>query len=435
MAWVDTPIPPSAEKSGNFRDYLIPLDHPRLFPRDRDPRTHAKGVLGNPDIFLTDVAFEWKRKYEQPYHGFTTDGNVIPGLYQHRPDPNGPTSDMVAAAKTLLETASNEESQRFRYPMNAREWRSWSNPEVIVIDSGLRLDEMSSATRSAALDLLKASLSPEGYAKLAAAMDTNHFLGELTQLKKVMNRHSYHFCLFGEPSASEPWGFNLFGHHMCVNVLTLAGDVSIGPFFVGAEPNVVDDGPQKGLRVLSREESEGLAFAKRLSADQRSKAMLQGNINDIDGSSMKPGRWNPADLRGLGGAFQDNRIVPFEGLKGSELSDEQRKGLLGIVRIFNEMLPATALERFMARVEQHLDETYFGWIGEVDDESPFYFRIHSPVVMDEFDHHNGVWLSNIYPKKYHIHTIQRLPNRGDYGVALMEDWARKEGRERKMGPE
>lgn len=432
MAWVNAPIPPSAESSGNFRDYLIPLDHPRLFPRDRDPRTHAEGVLGNPKIFLVDVAKGWKENYKQPYKGFTTDGNVVPNLYQHHPDPDGLTEAMVTAANKLLQTASKGEKDKFCYPINAREWRSWSNPEVIIVDSGMRLDELSTEARTAALDLVKASLSSEGFDKLTAAVYTNHFLGELTQLKNVMNKNSYHFCLFGTPSTTEPWGFNLFGHHMCVNVLTLAGDIVVGPFFVGAEPNVIDDGEHKDAAVLKKEEAAGLAFMKSLSAEKQTKATLKGDINDIDGSTMDPGRWNPADLRGLGGAFQDNRVIPYEGLCASEMTAQQRKDLLGMVRIFNELLPAAALERFMARVETHLDSTYFGWIGPVNDETPFYFRIHGPVVMDEFDHHNGVWLSNIYPKKYHIHTIQRLPNRGDYGVGVLEDWAKGKG---KVGPE
>lgn len=425
MAWVNTPIPPSAEKSGNFRDYLIPLDHPRLSPRDRDPRTHAAGVLGNKEIFLTDVAKGWQRLYEAPYKGFTADGSVVPNLYQHESDPDGSTLGMFEAAQQLLSVASDTELKKFRYPLNAREWRSWSNPEVIVIDSGLRLDEMCEETRNAVVKLLKASTSEEGFAKLKAAMETNHFLGDLTLLKNVMNRYSYHFCLFGEPSKTEPWGFNLFGHHMCVNLMTLSGDITLGPFFVGAEPNIIDEGPSKGMFVLKKEETAGLAFMKSLSKEQQSKAILKGDINDIDGSSMDKGRWNPADLRGLGGAFQDNRVVPYEGLPGSEMTPEQRKQLLEMVAIYNEALPVRARNRFLKRVEEHMNETYFGWIGPVNDDDPFYYRIHGPVVLNEFDHHNGVWLSNIYPKKYHIHTIQRLPNRGDYGTAIIEDWSGK----------
>ena len=118
------------ETSGNFRDYLIPLDHPRLHPSDRDARTHAKGVLGNEQIFLVPVARGWLENYEKPFKGFTTDGNVVPDLWHYDAKANGPTAKMVGAAKALIEAATAEESKAFRFPVDAREWRSWSNPEV-----------------------------------------------------------------------------------------------------------------------------------------------------------------------------------------------------------------------------------------------------------------------------------------------------------------
>ncbi|KAK5721455.1 hypothetical protein LTR17_014575 [Elasticomyces elasticus] len=416
------------ETSGNFRDYLIPLDHPRLHPSDRDARTHSKGVLGNEQIFLVPVARGWLENYKKPYEGFTTDGIVVPDLWHYDASANGPTADMVSAAQALIKAASTEESEAFRFPVDAREWRAWSNPEVIVVDAGLRLEDMSEALRETVHGLLKASLSETGYEKVRTAMLMNAFLGDLTKLRNVMNADSYHFCLFGEPSEDKPWGFNIFGHHLCLNVFTLEGEVIAGPFFVGAEPNVIDEGPNKGLEVLNKEEAAGLAFMKDLLPDQQEKATIQGDINDITGDTMPCGRWNPADLRGLGGAHQDNRVIPFEGISGADMDEMQRDALLDIIGIFNELLPTGPKELFMRRVKKHLDETYFAWIGPVNDESPFYFRIHSPVVMDEFDHHNGVWLANALPKKYHIHTIQRLPNRGDYGTALYEEWVQQQGR-------
>ncbi|EMC91134.1 hypothetical protein BAUCODRAFT_315852 [Baudoinia panamericana UAMH 10762] len=413
------------ETSGNFRDYLIPLDHPRLHPSDRDARTHAKGVLSNESIFLVPVARGWLQNYEKPFHGFSVDGNIVPDLWHYNASANGPTAKMVEAANGVISASTQEESRTFRFPVDAREWRAWSNPEVIVVDRGLRVEEMSTPLREAVHSLLKASLSEEGYQKVWTAMLMNAFLGDLTRLKNVMNEHSYHFCLFGDPSVDKPWGFNIFGHHLCLNVFTLAGEVVMGPFFVGAEPNVIDDGPNKGLEVLNKEERAGLAFVKSLSPEQQKKATIQGDINDITGETMPEGRWNPADLRGLGGAHQDNRIVPFEGLNAKEMDGSQRKALLDIISIFNELLPAGPKELFMKRVEKYLDDTYFAWIGPIDDKTPFYFRVHSPIVMDEFDHHNGVWLANALPKKYHIHTIQRLPNRGDYGTALYDEWVKK----------
>ncbi|KAM0721728.1 hypothetical protein Q7P37_002653 [Cladosporium fusiforme] len=415
------------EVSKDFRDYLIPLDHPRLQPNDRDARTHGKGVLGNEQIFLTPVARGWLENYQKPYHGFTTDGTVRQGLWEADFKANGPTTEMVDAAENLLNAATESEKKSFSYGVDAKEWRSWSNPEVIVVDSGVRIEDMQKETRDAVHDLLKASLSSEGYEKVWTAMLTNAFLGELTTLKNVMNTDSYHFCLFGEPETDKPWGFNIFGHHLCLNVFSLNGEVVIGPFFVGAEPNVIDDGPEKGTKMLKKEEEAGLELMKSFSTEQQKKATIQGDIDDIEGDTMPTGRFNKADLRGLGGAHQDNRVIPFEGLCAKDMTAAQRQAVFEIVAIFNELLPAETKKSFLQRVEKHLDETYFAWIGPVNDETPFYYRVHSPVVMDEFDHHNGVWLANALPKKYHIHTIQRLPNRGDYGTALYDEWRAKQG--------
>lgn len=119
------------EKSANFRDYLIPLDHPRLHPSERNARDHAKGVLRNREIFLTPVAEGWLNNYNSQYRGFTTDGKVVPDLWHASPKANGPTKEMVDAAEQVLSTASAAERKAFSYAVDAREWRSWSNPEVM----------------------------------------------------------------------------------------------------------------------------------------------------------------------------------------------------------------------------------------------------------------------------------------------------------------
>ena len=72
-----------------------------------------------------------------------------------------------------------------------------------------------------------------------------------------------------------------------------------------------------------------------------------------------------------------------------------------------------------ADVDAQLDETWFAWFGGTGDEDPFYYRIHSPVVLVEFDHHPGVVFDNREPSHHHIHTIVRTPNGGDYGADLL----------------
>jgi hypothetical protein len=70
-------------------------------------------------------------------------------------------------------------------------------------------------------------------------------------------------------------------------------------------------------------------------------------------------------------------------------------------------------------IERHLGHTHFCWIGGHDETSPFYYRIQSPVVLIEFDHHAGVFLTNAEPAKFHVHTIVRTPNGNDYGIDLL----------------
>ena len=50
----------------------------------------------------------------------------------------------------------------------------------------------------------------------------------------------------------------------------------------------------------------------------------------------------------------------------------------------------------------------------------FYYRIHSPVILIEFDHQRPIALdrSNI-PTRKHIHTVVRTPNGNDYGKDLL----------------
>ena len=73
----------------------------------------------------------------------------------------------------------------------------------------------------------------------------------------------------------------------------------------------------------------------------------------------------------------------------------------------------------MAEIDRHLDDTYLTWIGAVADDGPFYYRVHSPVVLIEFDHHPGIVFDNLEPSPNHIHTVVRTPNGGDYGVDLL----------------
>lgn len=319
------------------------------------------------------------------------------------------------AADAVLSILNEKQQRNLCYHIDSPEWRTWSNPEFLLSHKGIRLDEVDSKTREAILNVLKATLSPEGYDKAIKAMRINHFLGELVESARVVNEFSYNFVLFGRPSTTRPWGWSFYGHHLCLNVFLYKGQIVASPWFTGAEPNEIDAGPYAGTRIMEVEEELGLRLMQSLNPDLQQKARVYEHMHD---PAMPPGRWNRDDQRHLCGAYRDNREVPYEGILISSFTPEQKSLLYGILEQYLLYLPHISRTMKLDHVRQFESETYFSWIGGFGNDDPFYFRIQSPVILVEFDHHSGVFLTNEEPKKFHIHTLLRTPNGGDYGHAL-----------------
>jgi len=197
--------------------------------------------------------------------------------------------------------------------------------------------------------------------------------------------------MFGTPSLHKPFAYTFFGHHLCLSVAFLGKRMVIGPTFMGAEPDRIDEGPYAGLRLFRTEEIEGLKLMQGLPKELQEKATLS---KGMDGNSLPADRWNPFDERHLGGARQDNRVVPYEGCPVSELPTDKQKSIITLFLAFNEYYPESVLQHRLALFKKHLDETYFSWIGEFGDEDPYYYRIHSPVAFMELDFHCG---SKLHP--------------------------------------
>ena len=157
-------------------------------------------------------------------------------------------------------------------------------------------------------DVLKASFSSTGYAKILGCCLTNDFLGELLDGKRVLNKDSYNFRLFGRPSHDRPWAYTFFGHHLCLSVFVQGTRMVIGPTFLGAEPDHIGEGPHAGLRLFGKEELLSLKLMQSLPSKLQARATLSKGMN---GKLLPEGRWNPFDERHVGGAKQDNRVVPY----------------------------------------------------------------------------------------------------------------------------
>jgi hypothetical protein len=178
------------------------------------------------------------------------------------------------------------------------------------------------------------------------------------------------------------------------------------PTFMGSEPVVAEAGAHAGTRVLQDEQAKGLALMQALSPEQQQKALLE------------PGR--KIVNKAQGQAFRDNLQLPYGGLKASELNEKQRALLLDIVAEYVGNMDDGHAKIRIDEVRAQLDQTLFGWIGEYGPDSVFYYRVHSPVILIEFDHQTPVALPG--PKeanRQHIHSVVRTPNGNDYGKDLL----------------
>jgi hypothetical protein len=407
--------------SEGFRRYLFPHDHPRLAEvRGLDAYGYREAARTDP--FTGGLIKGWTPLYGQELRGITEDGTLREGLVPlepARPGEEAPVTEMITAVQQLLSVLDDDSRARISYPVDAVEWQTWANPEFMQFDTGLRLEFQPEAVRSAALDVMRASLSPEGFEIAHRMMVINGFLGEVVDLSSILNEFSYNFALYGNPDPVAPWGWQLYGHHCAVNCLVVQGRMAVGPVFLGAEPDGIDEGPLAGGGHFDERIRLAHLIMERLTPEQRAQAIAFEQMVD---PAMPAGRVHPGDERHLAGAFQDNRVIAFEGIPAAGLSRSAREAVLAFCEEFVSLLPEGPRCARMREVAEHLDETWVSWIGGWQPGEVFYVRVQSPVIIAELDHHCGVFLDYDTPKTFHIHTVLRTPHGNDYGRAWVRQW-------------
>lgn len=342
------------------------------------------------------------------FRGITTNGAVERGLFPMK-STGVSTEPVRKAAETFLAALTAEQRKKTLFAVDDPEWRKWMNVHRYA-RQGVSFLEMSEAQREAAFGLLRASLSAKGLKLSQDIMKLNHTLGELNNGNFTeYGEWLYHLTVMGGPSADQPWGWQIDGHHLIVNYFVLRDQVVMSPVFVGSEPVIARGGKYLGVEILQEEQARGLAMLRSLSAEQRAKAVLE---------TSKTGNNNLAE------AFKDNLVLDYAGVKAGELSAKQREELLGLIQLFVDYQQAGHAKVKMEEVRAHLDRTHFAWIGSDRDDSVFYYRIHSPVILIEFDHQRPANTRHLakdpqQPIRDHIHVVVRTPNGNDYGKDLL----------------
>jgi hypothetical protein len=364
---------------------------------------------------LSNLVERGNAALEEPFVGITTDGTPRRGLF-----PLGPTgvstAPIVEAADAFLASLDAASRAAVTFPVDADEWRTWCNVHIFLWRHGLLLEDLGAGPRAAAVELLRASLSARGFGDVRDVMRVNEVLREITGSDEQYGEWKFFLSLFGTPSTTEPWGWQLDGHHLNLHCFVLGDQMVLTPAFLGAEPCHVISGKNTGLRVFDAEERRGLAVVRSLSADQAGRAILYPSIISTD---LPPERTAPIDGQMMACAFQDNRRLQYEGLRADAMTDGQRALLRDLVETYAGRLRDGHAQIGMDEVVRHLDETHFCWMGGTDDVSPFYYKVQSPVILIEFDHEPGVVFANNEPTRHHVHAIVRTPNGNDYGADLL----------------
>jgi hypothetical protein len=322
------------------------------------------------------------------------------GYVAQRDEASGP--DTVAAAQSFLESIGSDQKTKAVFPFDSPERTNWQFVPVEdkatgkPLRKGLRLEEMTIEQRKAAMGLLKASTSQQGYDAAATIMSLEGILLVLENKKgPTRNTGWYFFTVFGTPSKTGSWGWRVEGHHLSLN-FTLMGNeiVSATPNFYGANPADFKAGPKGETRVLKASETLAFDLFKSLDTMQQKSAYYQKPFDEPKAKSVDSDVGNPV------------------GLSGGEMTDAQKAALTKLLKAYTDRFtPDVAAREFRRATAGGLDKIYFAFTGSTESGKPHTYRVQGPAFVIEFLNMQADGADN---PANHIHSCWRHIT-GDFG--------------------
>jgi hypothetical protein len=259
------------------------------------------------------------------------------------------------------------------------------------------MDSLSVVQNKTLMDLLDAFLSNSGYDKMEQIIDLENYLAIKEQNPTKRNPKKYYVAFYGTPNNESPWAWSFEGHHLSFNFAVHKDKVAISPAFLGSNPGVVLEGPQKGKRVLHREQVLGLQLINSMSAQQSQKAII---------SEVTFG-----DILSKNKSFISR--LEYSGIRYTALADSQ-KGIINAIiqEHISNMKRAVAHRAKILLENENYDNITFCWAGKKEILTANYYRIQGGKFLIEFD--------NSQNKGNHIHTVWREFD-GDFGKDLIQE--------------
>ena len=312
---------------------------------------------------------------------------------------------MASAAMAFLAALTADGRRAAVIAFDDKERQNWHY--VPRQRQGVALRDMPAAARTAAHELMKASLSGVGYGKAVNVFRIEGVLRDLETFGGLMrDPDNYAVTVFGTPSADARWGWRLEGHHLSLNFTLVPGKpIAVTPAFFGANPAEVPKGPLKGLRTLAREQDLGRAIAQATDEAQRRRMLIGADsLGDIV--------WGPG---------RSESLATPAGVPAADLTGAQRDVLVKLVEEYARNMRTDVAEEELRRVrEAGLERLHFAWAGSLEAGRAHYYRIHGPTLLIEFD--------NTQNAANHIHSVWHDPRR-DFGADVLRAHYRMGGHE------
>ena len=313
---------------------------------------------------------------------------------------------ITATATAFLKSLTAEQRQSAVFPAGDPERKDWSNlPHTIHPRKGIRLGMLDAAQRVLAHHLIQAGLSSQGYLKTSGIMQLDevllHLSGQDKSDKPMFGLQYYWLSFLGEPGTGRPWGWQLDGHHLALNFSLVGSAVAMTPTFMGSDPHEVREGIHAGWRVLGAEDDKGLALMTSLTPEQRKRALLSAEA--------------PGDV--VSGPGRDKALKDPQGLPYADLDVSQKELLRTLVDEYVHNYRHDLAHAQLDRIEKAgWERIRFAWAGPLDGSAPYYYRVHGPAVLIEFDNNHPPGRSD--GPINHIHSVFRDPG-NDYGEDIL----------------
>jgi hypothetical protein len=319
--------------------------------------------------------------------------------------PEPPGARMTEAAQKFLDTLKDDQRATAALAFDSKERINWQfvpyqDADKKPMRKGLPLEDMSEEQKKAALDLVRAGTSQDGYTKATTIMSLESILREEEKGKAsapVRNPGWYFFTVFGKPSKAGKWGWRVEGHHLSLNFTIENGQVaSATPAFFGANPATVREGDRKGLRTLPEADDLARQLFQSLDPQQREVALQKKQFGEPAAGKATPEVGEP------------------KGVPGAKMTDRQKDLLWRLIEAYaSRMPPEVGQAQLKEAKEGGLDKVYFAYAGGAEPGEPHTYRVHGPAFVLEFLNNQTDGLGN---QANHIHSVWRNL-KGDFGLA------------------